>query len=164
MEEEHALRQLAVVQTVFGKHGTCYCLVCTLGNECGDVFSRLLLKHGIQRIIESKTCDVVEILFLECRSRHIIGCIDKGEHILEHTRCRTGCRHKLHHGLSRRLVCLPCRLAFVCLGGRGRDDAFAYGCRPFKTEKGETGFELAELMFQCLDADAFRCKLQQVFF
>ncbi len=84
MEEEHALRQLSVVQALGLEHVGSDSLVVTGSEEGGDILSLVLLTGGVQGVVESELLDVSEELLLEIGGGHIVIGIDKGEHVLEH--------------------------------------------------------------------------------
>ena len=85
MEEQQSLRQLTVVQSLGLQHIGSNGLEFTLGNECLDALAFVLLADGIERLVEGKFLNAVEILLLEVGGRHVVIGVDEGEHILEHT-------------------------------------------------------------------------------
>lgn len=107
VEEQQSLWQLSVVQSLCLQHVGSDSLVVTLGNECLDALALILLADSIQLTIEGKLLDIVKILLLEISGRHVIVCIDKGKHVLEHTAgCTTGW-HELHDTLAGSFILLP---------------------------------------------------------
>ena len=85
VEEQHAFRQLTVVESLRFEHISHHRLVIAIGNQRGDVFSFVFHACGIQFIVECETGDIIEVLFFERGGRHIVISRQESEHIFEHT-------------------------------------------------------------------------------
>ena len=125
VEQQQALGQLSVVQTLGLQHVGSYGLVVTLGDECLDALAIILLAGSIQLVVEGKLLDVVKVLLLEIRRGHVIVGIHKGKHVLEHTAGGTRCGYELHHLLAFGLVLLPSIDIRLTLSIRRSYDALA---------------------------------------
>ena len=127
VEEEHTLGQLTVVESLWLQHIVCHCLVVACSDEFVNAFALILLAHFVQRVEESEVMDLAEVFLLEVLRRYIIICVNKGEHVFEHTAGSTGSGHELDNLFAACLIVFPC--LGVCADfflGRG-DDAFSYG-------------------------------------
>ena len=155
VEQEHALRQLTVVQSFRLEHVGSHCLVVAFAYECVNVLALIFLAHSVQFVVESKTLYMSKVYLLEVGGRHVIVSIHECKHILEHTACRTACRHELHHLLAFCFVVFPCFNVCFLLICRRSNDALAYRCSSFQTEEWESCLELFKLLFNLLFADTF---------
>ena len=85
MEQEHTLGQLTVVQALLEEHVGHHLLILSFLDKVLDALSLVLTADGVERIVEGKLLDVVEVLLLEGRGGHVVVGIKEGKHILEHT-------------------------------------------------------------------------------
>ena len=138
MEQEHTLWQLTVVKTILREHALGNRLVVALCHEFLNALALLSLEQSIELAIESKLLDVVKILLLKVCCRHVVIRIHKGKHVLEHTACRTRCRHEFHNLLAFSLVVVPRLDILLHLLCRRSHYASTDGSRPLKLEEGET--------------------------
>ena len=162
MEQQQALRQLTVVQTLSFQHVSCNSLIITLGHQFLDALAVIFLAGGIQLTIESKVLYVVKVLLLKVSRRHVVRSIYKGKHILEHTAGSTRSGYELHHFLAHGLVLLPgihtgfsrCFVrSYYTLADSGGGLQF---------QKRETSLELSQLHLNLLLRDSFLSQLFQV--
>ena len=111
---------------------------------------------------EGELLDVVEKLFLEISSRHVVRSVEEGKHILEHTASGTRGRHKLHDFVSLRLIVVPSLLIvrhfIVCRS----HDALANGSSTFQFQEREALLDLFQLMFNLLLADTTSLNLVKI--
>ena len=85
MEQQHTLRQLAVVQSVSLQHLCSHGFIVAFAYKSVYVLAQVLLARLVESIIESEALDVCEIYLLKVSGGDVIVCIDKGKHVLEHT-------------------------------------------------------------------------------
>ena len=128
MEQQQALGQLSVVQSLSLQHIGGNSLVVALGDECLDALAIVLLAGCIELLVKSKLLDVVKIFLLEIRCRHVVVGVDKGKHVLEHTAGSTRSGNKLHHFLALGLVLLPSFDILLALSLARSHDAFTDSC------------------------------------
>ena len=142
VEEQQALGQLTIVQTLGLQHIGSHSLVVTLGHEGLDALAVVLLTGSIECIEEGKLIDRVEILLLEIGGGHIIVGIDESEHVLEHAAGGTRCRHELHNLIACGLVLVPYLLELLALIGIRSNDALTDSGGCLQLQEGETCLKL----------------------
>ena len=150
VEEQQALRQLTVVQTIGLQHVGSHSLVVAIGDERLDALAFVLLAGSIERIVESELLDGVKVLLLEIGSWYIVVGIHKSEHILKHTAGSTRCRHKLHHALALSLVGVPDVLILLALSSIGGNDSTTDTSGSLELQEGETSLKFIQLILNLL--------------
>ena len=128
VEQQHALGQLAIVQSFLLQHVGCYCLVVAFGHQFLDSLALVLLADGIESVVESELLNVGKVLLLEVGGGHIVVGIDKGEHVLEHAAGCTRCGHELDDAASVGLILFPCSDVLLSLLLARSHDTVAHGC------------------------------------
>ena len=159
MEEEHALWQLAVVQSFAAQHVGSNGFVVALGHKLFHAAALILQAHVVESIVEGKLLNLVKILLLEISGRNIAVTVDKSEHVLEHAAGGTRCRHELHHALALGLVLLPGFDILLALSLVWGNDAIADGCGSFESQERESCFKRFQLAGNLRFADSTLCDL-----
>ena len=155
VEQKHALRQLPIVQSLLKEHVGNDLLVLSFLNEIFDGFSFILPAYGIERIVEGKMLDVLKILLFKGRGGRVVVCIEKCEHILEHSAGSTTCRNKLHDFVSLLLIFIPDVDIDFFVVLIGCHDSIFDTCGSLQSEEWKSGLKLAQLCLNLLFGNAF---------
>ena len=155
VEEQQALRQLAVIKPFRLQHVGNDGLVAAFSQKRGDVFA-FILKAGIVKLaVEGETLDVVEVTLLKVGLGRIVVAVQESEHVLEHAAGSSAGRNELDNALAFGLVGVP-RVDISCTLIVGRShDAVAHGCGGLEPHDGVALIELAELCLDLSLGDAF---------
>ena len=145
VEQEHTLGQLTVVQAFCFQHRGSNGLVLPIGYQGFHTLTLVLQTGCVQSIIESEFLQIVKILLLEIGSRHIIGCIYKGKHVLEHSAGSTTGRNELHDLLAFCLIGVPGVNHALALLTIWCDNTVSDTGSGFQLQERETGLELLQL-------------------
>ena len=143
VEQEQALGQLSVVQSLGFQHLGGHGLVVAGSHQLLHALAAVLLAYGIELAVEGKLLDIVEIFLLEVGGGHVVLGIYKGEHILEHAAGGTRCGHKLHHLLTCGLILLPGFDILLAVACRRGNDTLADGGCGLQFQEREASLELA---------------------
>ena len=84
VEQEQALGQLSVVQSLCLQHVGGYCFEITLLNQSLDTLAIVFLANSVELTIESKLFDIIKIFLLKVSCGFVVIGIHKSEHVLEH--------------------------------------------------------------------------------
>ena len=150
---------MTVVESVGTQHIGSHGLIVAFSHEGLDALAFVLLAGSIQLGIEGEALDVVEEALLEVGRRHIVGCIDEGEHILEHTAGSSAGGHELHDAMTAGFVFVPALLVHPALFHVGGYNAVAHTGGGIKTKEGEACAEFAHLHVYLLWGDTFQSDL-----
>ena len=164
VEKQQSLRQLAVVKAFGRKHIAGNGLVVAFFQKGANVFAFVVATLLAKLFTECEVAYVLKIVLLKIGGGFVVVSINKSKHVLEHARCCTAGRNKLHDLMSGLLVVFPCFDVFLAFLLRRSKDAIADGGRSFQFQKGETTLELTELMFYLFFTDAALGNLFEVFF
>ena len=107
VEQQQALGQLTVVQSLSFEHVGDYSLIIAGCDKLHDFLSFILLTLIAKSLTEGKLLDVVEEILLEWCCRNVIIGIQESEHILEHTTGSSTGRHKLHYLFACSFILVP---------------------------------------------------------
>src|SRR5574344_304520 len=107
VEQEQSLRQLTVVQSFLFKHIGYHLFIFPGSHERFDILTLILLAYLIEGTVECESLNIVKVLFLKIRCRHIIVGTEESEQIREHSAgCPTG-RYELHECVTCCLIVVP---------------------------------------------------------
>ena len=107
VEQEHALRQLAVVQAFLEEHVLDHLLILSVLDEVVNRLALVLAAGCVKGVVEGKLLESLEELLLEWGGGYVVVGVDKCEHILEHARCGTTGGYELHNLVALLLVVVP---------------------------------------------------------
>ena len=155
VEEQHALRQLSVVESLLVEHVGHHGLVVALGHELLDALAIVLEALLVECVVEGEVFYFGEVFLLEIGGGHIIVGTEEREHVLEHAAGSARCGNELHDFAALGLVGIPCVDILPLLVLIGSHDAMADAGCCLEAEERETGFELFELDVDLLWRDAF---------
>ena len=164
VEQQHTLWQLTVVQSLSLQHIGSHSLIVAFCHQSLDTFALVFHADSIQRLVEGKLLNVVEIFLLEIGGRHVIVGIHECKHILEHTTGGATGRYELHDTLTCSLIVLPGFHVLLTLALVGGYDAVTYCSCCFQFQEGEACFKLLQLCLDLLFRDTTLSNLFEVFF
>ena len=163
VEQQQALWQLTVVQSLGFQHVGCYSLIVALGHQGLDAFTLVLQANSVECLVEGKVFYLVEVFLLKVGSGHIVVGVNKSKHVFEHTTGGTTGGHKLYHALACCLVIVPCGNQLLALGCVGSNNTVTDTCSCLQLQEWETCLKLVQLIFDLLLGDTFLSNLLQVF-
>ena len=153
VKEQHALRQLAVVQAFLVQHVGHHSLVVALSHQLLHTLAVVGLALLVQRPEESEVLDAVEVFLLKVGGWHVIVGIQEAEHILEHAAGSTRSGHELHDFAPLGLIGIPGVDILFPLCLVGSHDAMADAGGSLQSEERETCFKLFQLNVNLLRGD-----------
>ena len=153
VEEQHALRQLTVVQAFLVQHVGHHSLVVALSHQLLHALAVIGLALLVQRPEESEVLDAVEVFLLKVGGRHVIVGIQEAEHILEHAAGSTRSGHELHDFAPLGLIGIPGIDILFPLCLVGSHDTMADAGGSLQAEERETCFKLFQLNVNLLRGD-----------
>ena len=155
MKQQHALWQLAIVESLLAEHVGHHSLVVALSNQFLDALAVVLSALLVERVIESEFLNLAEVFLLEIGGGYVVVGIEERKHVLEHTAGGARCRNELHDFAAFGFIGIPSiDVLFLLVLIRCHDAMPDAGCC-LQSEEWETGFELFELDVDLLRSDTF---------
>ena len=153
VEKQHALRQLAVVESFLVEHVGHHGLVVALGHEFLDALAVVLTALLVECIIEGEVLYFGEVFLLEIGGGHVVVGTEEREHVLEHAAGSTRCGNELHDFPPLGLIGIPCVDILFPFRFIGSHDAMADAGGSLQAEERETCFKLFQLNVDLLRGD-----------
>ena len=129
VEEQESLGKLAIVEAFGLEHVGHHVLVAASCHQRVYTLALVALASLVEGIEEGELVDAVEISLLKVGSGHIVGRVEKFEHILEHAAGCTTRRHEFGNVVALHLVVLPLLDVGFHLVVLGCDDTVTDGGR-----------------------------------